>query len=85
MKKEFILTSLVALTIFFMAGLWAVDIGASALATGVLAVEGFSFIRTPSQHYHLGLVTATVTFFIMAVITIKLLMKEETKNNVTPQ
>jgi len=73
------ITSLVALTMLFMAGLWAVDIGASGLVAGVGAVEGFSFVRTPSQHYHLGLVTATVAFFMMATITIKLLFREESK------
>ena len=72
--KEFILTVLVFLTIFFMASVWAIDIGTSGMLAGIGSVEGFSFVRTPSQQYHLGLVLAVTSFFILCVIIIKLLL-----------
>ena len=67
-KAKFIflfLTILIVLTMLFMAGMWSVDIGASAMIVGVGEIEGYSFSRTPSQHYHLGLMMIAVSFFIL--------------------
>lgn len=59
------LTSLVALTIFSMAGIWAIDVGSSGMIQGSGVVEGFSFVRTPVQHYHAGMVLLITSTFVI--------------------
>ena len=64
-KIELMMVGLVFTTIFFMASIWAIDIGASGMRLGITAVEGFSFMRTPSQQYHIVLAFAVTIFFAL--------------------
>lgn len=77
LTKEFILIIMVFLTIFFMASIWAIDIGSSGMLAGIGTVKGFNFVRTPSQQYHLGLALAVTSFFILCIITIKILFSKK--------
>ena len=53
------------LTVIFISGLWGVDVGSSAYATGG-EVEGLFGVREARVQYHLGLLMA-MTSYISAI------------------
>ena len=72
---------LVTLQFFLISGLWAVDIGVSGMlweeATGYGSqVQGLGFIRDPNSHYHLGLVTIYMVFFVQLSWMVQLILEE---------
>lgn len=85
MKYEIlIMMVLITLTILFMSGLWAIDIGASGIASEELGVDfqaqGLGFIRSANAQYHLGLMLSMISFLLLSFICIFLLFKEKRKN-----
>jgi hypothetical protein len=68
--ETFVFLDLVVLLIFlFMLGIWAVDIGASAMLSGGSVVYLFG-TRTAVEHYHIGLVLSQLSFFTLSLLFI---------------
>jgi len=66
------LMQIVLLTILFMTGLWAADVGASAMilqASGVdVIVKTLLTENNPAFHYHLGLMLCLISFVCMVYL-----------------
>lgn len=58
---------LIFLTFAFAVGLWAIDIGASGIATGGRVIGGF-WTRSPVKHYHLGLLVCSLSYLATVFI-----------------
>jgi hypothetical protein len=63
----------VILGIFLVSGLWAIDIGASAMMMSIGAgmdtvAQGLFGIRSPNTQYHLGMVLIILAFLILAAM-----------------
>ena len=76
---------IVTLQFFLITGLWAIDIGASGMiwetATGITAqAQGLGFTREPNTHYHLGLGTVYIIFFIQLCWLLTLVLKGDLKS-----
>lgn len=61
---------LVLFTIFFISGLWTIDVGASAVANG-MEIGTMFFIRDGLFQYHLGLVLTLASYIGVVCILIK--------------
>ena len=74
MRVPLYVFSLIFVTFFFVAGLWAIDIGASAMNRGIMEIEFFFGLRPSSQQYHLGLVVVSLCYLtiILMQVAIKL-------------
>ncbi|MFP4006365.1 MAG: hypothetical protein ACLFUR_06640 [Candidatus Hadarchaeia archaeon] len=70
----------------FMLGIWAVDIGVSAMSAGGRVVNGW-WTRDPVQHYHIGLYLLAasglfLSFSSIIAVHVDLMGFEETRNGV---
>ena len=82
---------IITLEMFLLSGLWAIDIGSSALcweqqieATGI--AKGLAFARSPNIQYHIGLLLVYIVFFIMSAMVIyELIIKRDDKQNATTE
>ena len=63
----------IVVAIIFMVGLWAVDIGASAMNLGIQYVQNFFGFTPSNELYHAGLVLSTVAFMVLAVAVVTVL------------
>ena len=57
----------VCLSVFFMSGLWAVDIGASSMINKGY-VEGLNWTRSGTEQYHLGLLMSLASFLLVCLL-----------------
>ena len=77
------LVQLVLLTVLFMTGLWAVDIGASAMvmqaAGQEVVVQTLLVKNNPAFHYHVGLLLSLFAF--IAMFYTGFIQKNARKNN----
>jgi len=79
-QKIFKLWSMLVLVFLFVGGLWAIDIGASFMNARDPVVKGLIFERTPSDHYHIGLLISELSFFILSMFYVHELLKGGVKN-----
>jgi hypothetical protein len=81
MARQLKIIILVILTFFFVAGLWAIDIGASGAILDAAGYPtqavGLLFVRTPTQQYHLGLLLSSISFLILCAMFIFEMFKGE--------
>jgi len=69
---------LIFLYTFILFGLWSVDIGVSGMLIDGSSVSGFSFVRSPVQQYHLGLVVLVVSSFLLVLFYVFLMLDRGT-------
>ena len=68
------------LTVLVLTGLWAIDIGASALISDSY-VEGLFGVRNAVTQYHFGLVLSFMGFFILCCMYLYEILKNKEKEN----
>ena len=73
---------LVSLMLFFMTGIWLIDLGSSALAIQRvmeinLVAQSLTITATPNQVYHFGLILSGFTFYLLSIIYIFEVFKGE--------
>lgn len=61
------------LMLFFMTGIWLVDLGSSTLAIQKvvdvqLVAKSLTITGTPNQVYHIGLILCGMCFYLLAVL-----------------
>jgi len=74
-EKQLAITALALLCVFFtVAGLWAIDIGASAMiaqSAGIdMKVSNGWFVRSGIQQYHMGLYMVTIAMLFLSFLTL---------------
>jgi len=60
---------LITLQFFLLSGLWAIDVGSSAMCweqtySGTAQAQGLGFLRSANNQYHIGLGLVYIIFFI---------------------
>jgi len=72
----------VTLMLFFMTGIWLIDLGSSALAIQrvidiQLVAKSLTMTGTPNQVYHVGLITCGISFYLLCILSIFEILKED--------
>lgn len=66
--KRFVLMMMLLMLMYVgMIGFWATDISAGAIASGVDTISILG-VQDPYFTYHLGLLMASLSFFMMAIL-----------------
>lgn len=75
MRRERYIISMLLLAVIFMTGLWSIDIGVTGMLNdlSVMTLLGF---RTAADQYHLGLLVCLISFFMMAMLSISLVLRK---------
>ena len=81
MKKVKIVLVL-TLMLFFMTGIWLIDLGSSTLAIQKvvdvqLIAKSLTMTATPNQVYHIGLIMCGMTFYLLCIMFIFEVLKSE--------
>ena len=74
MKRIKIVITL-TLMLFFMTGIWLVDLGSSALVIQKvvdvqLIAKSLTVTGTPNQVYHVGLILCGISFYLLSILFI---------------
>jgi len=64
-----------SLMLFFMTGIWLIDLGSSTLAIQKvvdvqLVAKSLTITGTPSQVYHMGLILCGICFYLLSILFI---------------
>ena len=81
MKKTKIILNIM-LMMFFMTGIWLIDLGSSMLAVQrviniPLVAQSLTITATPNQVYHIGLILCGLCFFLLSVLFVFEVLKED--------
>jgi hypothetical protein len=73
---------LITLMLLFMTGIWLVDLGSSALAIQrvvdvQLMGQSLGMTATPNTVYHVGLILCGMCFYLLAILYIFGVLKDE--------
>ena len=71
-----------SLMLFFITGLWLIDLGSSTLAIQrvvdvQLVAQSLTITGTPNQVYHIGLIMAGVSFYLLSILFIFEVLKKD--------
>jgi len=82
--KKLKIVIMLTLMLFFMTGIWLIDLGSSALAIQrvvdvQLIAQSLTITGTPNQVYHIGLIISGICFYLLCVLFIFEVFK--TSNN----
>ena len=66
---------IITLMLFFMTGIWLIDLGSSTLAIQrvvdvQLVAQSMTITATPNQVYHFGLILCGFTFYLLSILFI---------------
>jgi len=81
------MVGLVTLMLFFMTGIWLIDLGSSTLAIQKfvdveLVAQSLTITATPNQVYHIGLILVGICFYLLSILFIfELLKTTHSKHN----
>ena len=72
----------VTLMLFFMTGIWLIDLGSSTLAIQrvvdvQLVAKSLTITGTPSQVYHMGLILCGICFYLLSILFIFEVFKKQ--------
>ena len=70
------------LMLFFMTGIWLIDLGSSSLVIQrvmevQLIAQSLSLTATPNQVYHFGLILSGFCFYLLSIMFIFEILKDE--------
>lgn len=76
----------ITLMLFFMTGIWLIDLGSSTLAIQrvidvKLIAQSFSITATPNRVYHAGLIISGMCFYLLSLLFIFEVLKHDVKQN----
>ncbi len=65
----------ITLMLFFMTGIWLIDLGSSTLAIQrvvdvQLVAQSLTMTATPSDVYHVGLIISGICFYLLSILFI---------------
>jgi len=80
--KRVKIVAVTTLMLFFMTGIWLIDLGSSVLAIQrvidvELIAQSFSITATPNQVYHFGLILSGFCFYILSILFIFEVLREK--------
>jgi len=75
------------LMLFFMTGIWLIDLGSSTLAIQrvvdvQLIAKSLTITGTPSQVYHMGLILCGICFYLLSILFIFEVFANQKANDV---
>jgi len=73
--KKIKMVIILTLMLFFMTGIWLIDLGSSTLAIQrvvdvQLVAKSLTIAGTPSQVYHMGLILCGICFYLLSILFI---------------
>ena len=73
--KRVKIVAVITLMLFFMTGIWLIDLGSSTLAIQrvinvSLIAQSFSITATPNHVYHFGLILSGFCFYLLSILFI---------------
>lgn len=73
--KRIKIVIVLTLMLFFMTGIWLVDLGSSALVIQKvvdvqLIAKSLTMTATPNQVYHVGLILCGISFYLLSILFI---------------
>jgi len=74
---------ILTLMLFFMTGIWLIDLGSSTLAIQrvvdvQLVAKSLTITGTPNQVYHMGLILCGICFYLSSILYIFEVFKKNT-------
>jgi len=80
--KRVKVVSVITLMLFFMTGIWLIDLGSSSLVIQrvmevQLIAQSLSLTATPNQVYHFGLILSGFCFYLLSIMFIFEILKDE--------
>jgi len=80
--KRVKVVSVIILMLFFMTGIWLIDLGSSSLVIQrvmevQLIAQSLSLTATPNQVYHFGLILSGFCFYLLSIMFIFEILKDE--------
>ena len=83
--KRVKIVAVITLMLFFMIGIWLIDLGSSTLAIQrvinvSLIAQSFSITATPNHVYHFGLILSGFCFYLLSILFIFEVLKKENTN-----
>jgi len=76
------IVGVVTLMLFFMTGIWLIDLGSSTLAIQKvvdvqLVAKSLTITGTPNQVYHIGLIMCGICFYLLSILFIFEVLKKD--------
>jgi len=80
--KRVKMVAVVTLMLLFMTGIWLIDLGSSTLAIQrvvdvQLVAQSLTITGTPSQVYHVGLILCGLCFYLLSILFIFEILKND--------
>jgi len=80
--KRVKMVAVVTLMLLFMSGIWLIDLGSSTLAIQrvvdvQLVAQSLTITGTPSQVYHVGLILCGLCFYLLSILFIFEILKND--------